>query len=119
MKEYLHRKQPSCLRKHYQAPKASLSIAAEKIITAKKIILRIHNFLKVPQDWVLPPSIMSMLPKAPNLRTIKSNSMKKKKSMTRGKNKTKGPMSTDTFLDQMDDYVEINPKYGSPFSQKK
>ena len=28
-------------------------------------------------------------------------------------------MSTDTFLDQMDEFVEINPKYGSPFAPEK
>ena len=66
-----------------------------------------------------PRSIMSMLPEAPNLRTIKMNSMKKKKKLTKNKKNKTEPVSTDTFLDQMDEFVEINPKYGSPFAPEK
>ena len=73
---------------------------------------------QVTEDMGSPPrSIMSMLPEAPNLHAIKSKSLKKTKTLTRGRNK-KEPVSTDTFLDQMDEYVDINPKYGSPFALK-
>ena len=97
--------------KNFDAPSASLRETGND--------LEQHQLTECSLQMGSPPrSIMSMLPEAPNLHAIKSKSLKKTKTLTRRRNK-KEPVSTDTFLDRMDEYVDINPKYGSPFAPEK
>ena len=69
-----------------------------------------------------PVSVMSALPAAPNLRdlTIESRmKTKKRKEESNANSGTSPPASPSSFLDQLDDYVDIDPKFASPFAPEK
>ena len=101
-----------------KSSRGSLKMTSEENAVKPRKKTKKQKFQKSKLE--IPRTIMSSFPDVPDLQALTKVARSNSKTISEGRRRDKQtPLSKDSVLDQLDSFVEIDPKYASPFAPEK